>query len=279
MKLSNTFSLKRTVLFVASAVVVSCAMADPVALPQFTFTPGGAGLVGGVVQADDLIIADYSTVKTSNTGFTDTGYLAIQSYLFNGQTVAGTGLNSTYGMFLRFAGAGSTSPGNPVTTPTFGQFTSLNYVLYGYNGAAAVFSVQNDTPTVTLGTNQILVSLGSGSLLPGNNQSSVGSLLQSPSFTSFAGANLAFAPTAAAATFFTNPIPFYNIGISTFINSPSQLSPVAGGFQNGFNITNGGGSLNFASTAVPEPTSIALLGMGLLGFVATRRKSVAKKSA
>ncbi|MGZ9711358.1 PEP-CTERM sorting domain-containing protein [Glaciimonas sp. GNP009] len=37
--------------------------------------------------------------------------------------------------------------------------------------------------------------------------------------------------------------------------------------------------ISFASNAVAEPTSLALLGRGLFGFVASRRKSSKNKNA
>jgi len=245
-------------------------------LPPFTLNPAGSAppLTGSSVRADNIIISDFSTVRLTGSTFSDTGFLSVQNFQLGGTTVPAGGLNSTYGLFFEFAGTGSVTAANPATTPTFGQFTGLTYTLYGYNGPAANFGFDaGDNPTTSVASGS-RVALATGSLLPGANQSSVGTTPQNPSFNSFASANLSFTPTAAAAGFFASPIPFYNVAVSSFINSPPQISPVAGGFANGFRITQGGGSVNFTSP-IPEPETYALFlaGLGAVGWIARRRRS------
>jgi hypothetical protein len=264
--------VRRAVVGAALAVASS----SPFALPVFTWAPAGATppLVGAPVTADNIIISDFSTVRfTGPTSFTDTGFLAVQTFEMGGTTVVAGGLNSTYGLYFQFTGAGTVAGGNPATNVTSGSFSSLSYTLFGYNGPAATFGFDaGDNPTVTGAAGA--VALATGSLLPGPNQSSVGSNPQSPSFTSFAGANVTFNPTAAGAGFFANPVTFYNVAVSSFINSPTQVTPVAAGFASGFRIAQGGGSVNFAAP-IPEPETYAMLlaGLGVVGWMARRRKS------
>ena len=246
------------------------------ALPPFTLDPAGSTppLAGSQVNADNIIISDFSTVRLTGATFSDTGYLAVQSLQLAGTTIPAGGLNTTYGLFFDFTGTGTVTAANPATTPTFGEFTSLSYTLYGYNGAAGTFGFDaSDNPTTSIAPGS-RIALATGTLLPGPGQSSVGTTPQSPSFNAFAGANLTFVPTAAAGTFFLDPTPFYNVAVSSFINSPSEISPVAAGFASGFKITQGGGSVNFTSP-VPEPETYALFlaGLGAIGWVARRRRS------
>src|SRR4051812_19736872 len=73
-------------------------------LPPFTLNPGGSAppLVGTQVRADNIIISDFSTVRLSGPSFTDSGFLAVQSFQLGGTTVVAGGLNSTYGLFFEF---------------------------------------------------------------------------------------------------------------------------------------------------------------------------------
>ena len=275
--LLSRHAVRRTVAVAALGV----ASASAWALPTFTLNPAGAGLLGTPFTADNIIISDYSIVRfRSGNTFTDNGFLSVQNFQLGGMAFTPTGLNSTYGLYFDFSGAGTVSGGNPATSVTSGSFTSLNYTLYGYNGPAATFSVSGDTPTTSAAAGRI--ALATGSLLPGPNQSSVGSAPQSPSFNSFAGANLSFVPNPAAYGFFTSPpgASFYSVAVSSFINTPTEVSPFTGGFQNGFRISQGGGSVNFTAP-VPEPETYALMlaGLSVVGWAARRRRSTADKNS
>jgi len=244
-------------------------------LPPFTLSPPGSTppLAGTAVRADNIIISDFSTVRLTGPSFSDSGFLSVQSFQLGGTTVTAPGLNSTYGLFFEFAGTGTVTAANPAATPTFGQFSSLNYTLYGYNGPAATFGFDAGDNPMTSVAPAARVALATGSLLPGGGQSSVGTTPQSPSFNAFASANLSFVPTAAAGSFFLDPNPFYNVAVSSFINSPSQVLPLSGGFGGGFRITQGGGSVNFTSP-IPEPETYALFlaGLAAVGWTVRRRR-------
>jgi PEP-CTERM motif len=270
------FRLPQTLLrlgVLCAALAAFSTSAQP--LPPFTLSPPGATppLAGTSVRADNIIISDFSTVRLTGPTFSDTGFLSVQSFQLGGTTVTATGLNSTYGLFFEFSGTGSVTSANPATTATLGQFNSLSYTLYGYNGPAASFGFDAaDNPTTSVGAAS-RVALATGSLLPGAGQSSVGTTPQSPSFNAFASANLSFVPTAAAGSFFLEPSPFYNVAVSSFINSPSQVLPLVSGFAGGFRITQGGGSVNFTSP-IPEPETYALFlaGLAAIGWTARRRR-------
>ncbi len=266
----------------AAALGVACSSVW--ALPTFTFNPPGGTLVGTPVTADNIIISDFSTVRFTSPGnFSDSGFLSVQNFQLNGAVVNGGGLNSTYGLYFDFAGVGTITGSNPFTGPTSGSFSSLNFTLYGYNGPAATFGFSGDTPTTSVATGS-RVALATGSLRPGANQSYVSSAVQDPSFSSSAGANLSFVPNPTFAAFFASPAgtSFYNLAVSSFTNTPSEVSAVAGGFANGFRISQGGGSVNFGVTApVPEPETYALMlaGMGVVGWAARRRRAAADKNS
>ena len=241
---------------VAIAVATLCAGASA-ALQPFKFNPAAAGLAGALFSADNVLISDYSAALLSGSTFSESGYLSVSAFQLGGTTIIPTGLNSTWGMYIKFNGAGTT------TSPTTGTFTSLDYTLYGYNGSAT-FGFTGNTPTETA-TGE--VTLASGSLIYGGTTSS-GS---GTSFTPSANANLTFNTSGAPVGFFDSPKPFYNLAITAFTNTSSEVET----FDGGFRIRQGGGSINFATSPIPEPGTFALMlgGLAAIGFVARRRST------
>lgn len=243
---------------VAVALMTVCAAASA-ALPTFTFNPGAAGLNGASLTADNILISDYSTVTIDPSGtFTETGYLPITGFQLGGSALTPSGLNTDYGMYIAFTGTGTTTVNDPTTSFNFGNFTTLTYTLYGYNGTAS-FGFSGNMATETASGE---VALAHGSLISG-------SVLTVPTgggtFSPSANAMLTVALDQSAAF---SPDPFYSVALTAFSNTPSQVEPFAGGFR----IRQGGGSLNFAP--VPEPSTHAMLLCGLVaaGFLGYRRQ-------
>jgi hypothetical protein len=242
----------------AVAMMTFCAAASA-ALPQFTINPSAAGLNGASLTADNILISDYSTITIDPAGtFTETGYLPVTGFQLGGNALTPTGLNTDYGMYIAFTGSGTTTVNDPTTTFNFGNFTTLTYTLYGYNGTAT-FGFSGNTPTETASGE---VALAHGSLISGG-------VLTVPTgggtFSPSANAMLTIALDQSTAF---SPNPFYSVALTAFSNTPSQVEPFAGGFR----IRQGGGSLNFAP--VPEPSTNAMLLCGLVaaGFLGYRRQ-------
>ncbi|MDR7268974.1 hypothetical protein J2X20_001603 [Pelomonas saccharophila] len=243
---------------VAAALMTFCVAASA-ALPTFNFNPGAVGLNGASLTADNILISNYSTVTIDPAGtFTESGYLPITGFQLSGSALTPGGLNTDYGLYLAFTGTGTTTVNDPTTTFNFGNFTTLTYTLYGYNGTAS-FGFSGNTPTETASGE---VALASGTLISG-------SVLTVPTGggTFSPSANAMLTVSLTQPTFFS-PDPFYSVALTAFSNTPSQVEPFAGGFR----IRQGGGSLNFAP--VPEPGSAAMLLCGLVaaGFLGYRRQ-------
>ncbi len=248
-----------------AAVALLTVSAAASALPAFTLDPSAAGLNGSTINADNILISDYSTITIDAAGtFTETGYLPITGFQLGGMAVTPAGLNTDYGMYIAFTGTGTTTVNDPTTTLNFGSFTTLTYTLYGYNGPAT-FGFSGTTPNETASGE---VALATGSLLSGT-------VLTVPTgnggFSPSANASLTL--NASSPAFFNSPTPFYAVALTAFSNTPSQVEPFAGGFM----IRQGGGSLNFAP--VPEPGSAAMLfgGLAAIGFLYRRRQGGAPR--
>ena len=257
----------------AFALTAVCA-ASSWALPVFTFNPAGAStpLAGSSLTADNIIVSNFSHVSVNGgTGaFTDTGFLSVQSFQLLGAVSPSVGLNSTYGLYISFSATGMQTTGNLLTDFTHGSFETLNFTLWGFNGAPASFGFDgaNNPTTSAVGA----IALAHGGLLQGSVSTSPASGPSGPSFVPSANASTTFTPEAGQEGFFSDPVSFYNLAFAAFTNTVSQVEVISG---TEFRIRQGGGAFNFGVTPVPEPETYALMlaGLGAITFVARRRRA------
>ncbi|TQE98344.1 MAG: flocculation-associated PEP-CTERM protein PepA [Spiribacter salinus] len=237
------------------------------AAPVFEVTPSALGSASAPFDSDFINGQSSSLLQldAGNEQVNGAGWIAFTGFAApGGGTVLGSGLNNDYQLWVTYEYTTQLLSGTFGAAGSNYAVTALSFEIFGSEGLGTSFTQADasdgQAATVTVDGNPAQ-KIGEGSLINGE-----------AAFTAGGGASFnavtTYSNTPFGATFFTDPVPFYNVSFNEFNNTSQGLEE--SGDLISINSASGGVDFN----RVPEPTTLGLLGLGLLGFSvgASRRR-------
>lgn len=269
--------LKRLRTAAVGSAVLAAAMAAPnaSALSQFTVNPNSNGLsTSGTIFTAETLSGTSSARITKDAGnanmYTGIGYIIFTAFNMSSNPVDGGDSqvnlkNTGYGLFARFQQSFQCS--GPLGVGVSCSVKSIQLELVGDPGNL------NGKSQATLGADPSITDLGAPDVVLANVDYVVDGVAGISALGgAFQNINSNFKLTDAGKDFFISPVPFYQLAFSAYNNTTQGLECNTDKCADPsvVSINSESGITDFR--AVPEPGSLVLMGIAMLGLVAVNRK-------
>ena len=248
----------------ANAVVFT--WSPSAALPALTAGPA-AFSADGISVTNFIRTTNVNNLATLKQTFSGTQIEAVKGFTLDGASVSTPGLNSTYGLYFKISPVGTFPINGSGMTVGPATYSSLDIQLVadvGHDDGSVVNNAAGIGFSNVAGTSNDVV-LATGSLV----SASLG--LNPITGARSAKYETTFQPVASEAAFFAGPT--FPVSLDIALTTPaSAFQVISVDALTVLNVVGANGTAGGTAQFVPEPASVALLGVGALGLLFRERR-------